>query len=143
MKEISLKAITLEIERVIEKNLRTELLKERRSQLKKELVAIERQLRLLAPRAATPPRPAPRKRPAKPEGPTRGLGPGHKSVRVMLIEAFKRTRRPMKTEELTATLKKRGYRFKRARPQKTVDNILRRHRKVFRKTAPNTFALIR
>ncbi len=141
--QTSLKAITLEIERVIEKNLRIELLKERRTQLSKELVAIEQQLRLLAPRTATPRRPVLRKKPATPARPDHGHGPGNKSVRIMLIEALKRTRRPMTVKELTATLKKRGYRFKAVQPENTVDNMLRLHKKLFRRTAPNTFTLIR
>jgi hypothetical protein len=142
MRQDSLRAVTAEIEKVIEKNVRTELLKERAAQLRRELAGVERQLiALLRPAPAFPTRTAasvPRVRPA-----LRRPAPEHKSTRVLLVETFKQAKRPMTVKELTASILRRGYVSTRSDPSKTVDAMLRVNRTTFRKTAPGTFELIR
>ncbi|MEO0079829.1 MAG: HTH domain-containing protein [candidate division WOR-3 bacterium] len=132
MRKESLQVITREIEKVIEKNLRIELLKEREAQLRKELALVQKRLAGLSV--------APAVRRKVPEGKPR-LKPG--SASSMIVEVMKRTRRPMTVKELTRILLRKGYKSRREQPSKTVDAALRHNPKIFKRVAPNTFTLIR
>jgi hypothetical protein len=157
-----LSAITREIEEVIERNLRIEMLKARAAQLEQELADIRSQLagtgRKTARRAVAKPcrarataRPSP-KTPRAPE--TRRVEAdkvggvkfrrraGFKSVRTMVIETMSRHRKPMKVKRLFQILTLKGWKTTRKAPTKTVDAVLRNNPTIFRKTAPSTFELI-
>jgi len=155
-------AITREIEELIERNLRIEMLKAREAQLEQELADIRRQLagtgRGAARRAVAKPRrsaatarpshrtpKAPQTRRLKPEkvgGVTFRRRTGFKSVRTMLIETMSRHRKPMKVKRLFQILQLKGWKATRKDPSRTIDAVLRNNPTIFRKAAPGTFELI-
>ncbi|OYD16589.1 hypothetical protein CH330_02390 [candidate division WOR-3 bacterium JGI_Cruoil_03_51_56] len=145
MRKASLMTITEEIGKVLEKNLRVELLKEREAQLQKELESVQRQLNMLGttapkPKPIVPQKPRPASRTQRPVFRSR---PIQKSARALIIETMKRTKRPMTVKELTRALLRRGFKSTRKRPRKTIDSALRNNPACFRKTAPSTFRLIK
>ena len=157
-----LSAITREIEEVIERNLRIEMLKARAAQLEQELADVRSQLagtgRKTARRAVVKPRRA--RAPARPSPKTPGAPQtrrlvaeevggvkfrhraGFKSIRTMVIETMSRHRKPMKVKRLFQILTLKGWKTTRKNPSRTIGTVLRNNPKIFRKTAPGTFELI-
>ena len=142
--------LTKEISAVIERNLRAEILHERRTMLETELAKVRAELgQLSQPRQAGSRRPIRRaRRPAPVARATPKPGSGGRrvqsnSARNFIIQTLKRTKRPMTIKELTKTILRRGWKTARNDPSKTVDVALRNNPEDFRRTAPSTFELIR
>jgi HB1, ASXL, restriction endonuclease HTH domain len=128
----NIKNLSEEIRKMIEKSIRLEILKEQEARLNKEVSVVRNEIRRLEiAKTAKKPRVA-KIRPRR----------GKKSAKALLVEVFKRTKRPMKAKELTKKLLQRGFRTARKDPSKTIDSALRSNPKLFRKTAPGTFELI-
>jgi hypothetical protein len=138
-----MRKLTKEISAVIERNLRAEILHERKAMLEAELVKVRAELAQLGAG-----RPAP-SRAKKPVSRVRRLSrPGARtrrmqgsSARSLIIETLKRTKRPMTITELTKTILRKGWKSERKNPSKTVDVALRHNPDDFRRTAPSTFEL--
>jgi hypothetical protein len=156
-----LSAITREIEEVIERNLRIEMLEARAAQLEQELADIRNQLagsdrtkQVERVKRARRARAITRRSPTTVSSRTRHLEAeevggikfrhraGVKSVRTMLIETMSRHRKPMKVKRLFQILTLKGWKSPRKNPSKTVYLILQSNPKIFRRTAPGTFELI-
>lgn len=127
MKE-SIKNLTQEIEKMVERRIRLEILKEQEMRLKKEMATVQKEIARL-----TVGKPTPVPKAKKIAG---------KSAKALLIEVFKRNKRPMNVKELTRKLLKKGYRVTRDDPSKTVDSALRANPDLFKKVAPGTFEYI-
>lgn len=146
MKSENIREITREIEKVLERGLRAQLLRERESQLNRELAAVRRDIWNLSGARPSPVR-APIAEPVAAPVEARATRtaarpkPGQPSVRAMLVDTLKRTGRPMTVKELTAAVERRGFKSTRRHPYKTVDSSLRINRHLFRRTAPSTFGL--
>jgi hypothetical protein len=117
---------------MVEKRIRLEILKEQESRLNKEISVVRNEIRRLEIGKIE----------KKPKVTKIRLRRGKKSVKALLVEVFKRTKRPMKAKELTRKLLQRGFRTARKDPSKTIDSALRANPKLFRKVAPGTFELI-
>lgn len=63
------------------------------------------------------------------------------SIRELTIDILKRTKKPLHYRDITKRLKKRGYRFHRKDPERSVYIIINRYPKVFKKTKPATYKL--
>jgi hypothetical protein len=63
------------------------------------------------------------------------------SIRELTIDILKRSKKPMHYRDITKRLKKRGYRFHRKDPERSVYIIINRYPKVFKKTKPATYKL--
>jgi hypothetical protein len=63
------------------------------------------------------------------------------SIRELTIDILKRTKTPLHYREITKRLKKRGYRFHRKDPERSVYIIINRYPKIFKKTKPATYKL--
>lgn len=63
------------------------------------------------------------------------------SIRDHTIEILKRSKKPLHYKEITARIKKRGYRFHRKDPERSVYIIINRYPKLFKKTKPATYRL--
>jgi predicted nucleic acid-binding Zn-ribbon protein len=128
----NIKNLSEEIRKMVEKSIRLEILKEQEAWLRKEITAVQKEIgRLEIARTAKKPS-VTKIRPRR----------GKKSAKTLLVEVFKRTKRPMKVKELTKKLLQRGFRTARKDTSMTVDTALRANPKLFRKTAPGTFELI-
>ena len=128
----NIKNLSEEIRKMVEKSIRLEILKGQEARLRKEITAVQKEIgRLEITKTAKKPR-VTKIRPRR----------GKKSAKALLVEVFKRTKRPMKAKELTKKLLERGFRTVRKDPSKTIDTALRSNPKLFRKTAPGTFELI-
>jgi hypothetical protein len=145
-----MRKLTKEIGAVIERNLRAEILHERKTMLEAELAKVRAELGQLGqPRkiAARRPirrawKPAPVARATPKPGPRGRRLPGN-SAHSLIIQALKRAKRPMTIKELTKTILRKGWKTERKEPSKTVDAALRNNPEDFRRTAPSTFELIR
>jgi len=126
------RTLSEEIRKMVEKRIRLEILKEQEVRLNKEISLVRNKIRRLEiAKTAKKPR-VTKIRPRR----------GKKSAKALLVEVFKRTKRPMKAKELTRKLLQRGFRTARKDPSKTIDSALRANPKLFRKVAPGTFELI-
>jgi hypothetical protein len=146
--EETTRKLTRETSAVIERNLRAEILHERKTMLEAEL-AKERvelgQLGLPGPAVARrTTRSAPRPTPGVPATPgpsgRRMAGTGARSF---IIQTLKRTKRAMTIKELTRTILRKDWKTVRHDPTKMVDAALRNNPQEFRKAAPSTFELVR
>lgn len=63
------------------------------------------------------------------------------SIRELTVDILKRSRKPLHYREITRRLKKRGYRFHRKEPERSVYIIINRYPKLFKKTSPATYRL--
>jgi hypothetical protein len=63
------------------------------------------------------------------------------SIRELTIDILKRSKTPLHYREITKRLKKRGYRFHRKDPERSVYIIINRYPKIFKKTKPATYKL--
>lgn len=63
------------------------------------------------------------------------------SIRELTIDILKKSRKPLHYREITKRLKKRGYRFHRKDPERSVYIIINRYPKIFKKTKPATYKL--
>jgi hypothetical protein len=63
------------------------------------------------------------------------------SIRELTIDILKRGKKPMHYRDITKRLKKRGYRFHRKDPERSVYIIINRYPKLFKKTKPATYKL--
>ena len=145
-----MRKLTKEIGAVIERNLRAEILHERKAMLETELAKVRAELGQLGqPRQVAARRPArPARKAASPRLAAAKLSPsGHEvrgnSARGLIIQTLKHARRPMTIKELTKVILRKGWKTERNDPSKTVDAALRNNPEDFRRTAPSTFELIR
>jgi hypothetical protein len=63
------------------------------------------------------------------------------SIRELTVDILKRSKTPLHYREITKRLKKRGYRFHRKDPERSVYIIINRYPKIFKKTKPATYKL--
>jgi hypothetical protein len=63
------------------------------------------------------------------------------SIRDHTIDILKRSKKPLQYKEITMRIKKRGYRFHRKDPERSVYIIINRYPKLFKKTKPATYKL--
>ncbi len=63
------------------------------------------------------------------------------TIKMLIIDILKKSKKPMHYRELTKRLKARGYKFHRKEPERSVYITIRRNPKIFKKTAPATFRL--
>jgi predicted GTPase len=63
------------------------------------------------------------------------------SIRELAIDILKRTGKSMHYRELTKRIKKRGYRFHRKDPERSVYIIINRYPKIFKRTRPAVYRL--
>jgi actin-like ATPase involved in cell morphogenesis len=132
----NIRTLSEEIRKMVEKRIRLEILKDRETRLKKEITAVQNEIKRLEMAIRL------RRIERKPKVTKIRLRRTGKSAKAMLVEVFKRTKRPMKVKELTRRLLQRGFRTARKDPSMTVDSALRVNPKLFRKIAPGTFELI-
>jgi hypothetical protein len=144
-----MRKLTKEIGAVIERNLRAEILHERKVMLETELAKVRAELGQLGqPRNVAVRRPILRARKPAVKRATRKPGPSGRriqsnSAHSLIIQVLKRAKRPMTIKELTKTILRKGWKTERKEPTKTVDVALRNNPEDFRRTAPSTFELIR
>ena len=145
-----MRKLTKEISAVIERNLRAEILHERKTMLETELAKVRAELGQLGrPRRVAARRPIRRARkPAPVARATPKPGPSGRrvqsnSARGLIIQTLKHAKRPMTVKELTKVVLRKGWKTERKDPSRTVDAALRKNPKYFRHTAPGTFELIR
>jgi hypothetical protein len=145
-----MRKLTKEIGAVIERNLRAEILHERKTMLEAELAKVRTELGQLGrPHPAAAKRPIRRARkPARVSRAAPKAGPSGRrvhgnSARGLIIQTLKHAKHPMTIKELTKTILRKGWKTDRKNPTKTVDAALRNNPGDFRRTAPSTFELIR
>jgi hypothetical protein len=63
------------------------------------------------------------------------------SIRELTIDILKRSKKALHYRDITRRLKKRGYRFHRKDPERSVYIIINRYPKIFKKTKPATYKL--
>jgi len=63
------------------------------------------------------------------------------SIKDLTIDILKRTKKAMHYRELTKRLKKRGYKFHRKDPERSVYIIINRYLKIFKKVRPAVYRL--
>ena len=63
------------------------------------------------------------------------------SIRDHTIDILKRSKKALHYKEITMRIKKRGYRFHRKDPERSVYIIINRYPKLFKKTKPATYKL--
>ena len=63
------------------------------------------------------------------------------SIRELTIDILKRSKTAMHYRDITKRIKKRGYKFHRKAPERSVYITINRHPKIFRKTKPATYRL--
>ena len=63
------------------------------------------------------------------------------SIRELTIDILKRVKKPLHYRDITKRLKKRGYKFHRKDPERSVYIIINRYPKIFTKTKPATYKL--
>lgn len=63
------------------------------------------------------------------------------SIRELTIDILKRVKKPLHYRDITKRLKKRGYKFHRKDPERSVYIIINRYPKIFKKTKPATYRL--
>lgn len=63
------------------------------------------------------------------------------SIRELTIDILKRSKTPLHYRDITKRLKKRGYRFHRKDPERSVYIIINRYPKIFKRVKPATYKL--
>lgn len=63
------------------------------------------------------------------------------SIRELMIAILKKSKMPLHYRELTKRLKKKGYKFHRKEPERSVYITLNRYPKIFKKAKPATYRL--
>jgi hypothetical protein len=63
------------------------------------------------------------------------------SIRELTIDILRRTKKAMHYREITKRLKKRGYKFHRKDPERSVYIIINRYPKIFKRTKPAVYRL--
>lgn len=63
------------------------------------------------------------------------------SIREHTVDILKRTGKALHYRDITKRIKKRGYRFHRKDPERSVYIIINRYPKLFKKTKPATYKL--
>jgi len=63
------------------------------------------------------------------------------SIRELTIDILKKSKTPLHYREITKRLKKRGYRFHRKDPERSVYIIINRYPKIFKRVEPATYRL--
>lgn len=63
------------------------------------------------------------------------------SIRLMTIDIIKRAHKPLHYRDITERLKKRGYRFHRKEPERSVYIVINRYPKIFKRTKPGFYGL--
>jgi hypothetical protein len=63
------------------------------------------------------------------------------SIRELTIDILKRTKKAMHYREITKRLKKRGYKFHRKDPERSVYIIINRYPKIFKRVKPAVYRL--
>jgi hypothetical protein len=63
------------------------------------------------------------------------------SIRELTIDILKRSKTPLHYREITKRLRKRGYRFHRKDPERSVYIIINRYPKIFKRVKPATYRL--
>ncbi len=63
------------------------------------------------------------------------------SIRELTIDILKRSKTPLHYRDITKRLKKRGYRFHRKDPERSVYIIINRYPKIFKRVKPATYRL--
>lgn len=144
----SMRKLTREISSVIERNLRAEILHERKAMLEAELARVRAELgKLGQPRPAAARPPITRARKTAPAARTMPhTAPSDKrvkknSARYLAIQTLKQVGRPMTIKELTRAISRKGWKTERKNPSKTVDAALRNNPQDFHRIAPSTFEL--
>jgi hypothetical protein len=144
-----MRKLTKEIGAVVERNLRAEILHERKVMLETELAKVRGELGQLGQPSKGAARRTARtaRKAASPKLAAAKLSPsGHEvhgnSARGLIIQTLKHAKHPMTIKELTKTILRKGWKTERNDPSKTVDAALRNNPEDFRRTAPSTFELI-
>ena len=63
------------------------------------------------------------------------------SIRDHTIDILKRSGKPLHYRDITKRIKKRGYRFHRKDPERSVYIIINRYPRLFKKVKPATYKL--
>lgn len=63
------------------------------------------------------------------------------SLRRLAIDILKRSKKPLHYREITRRIQKRGFKFRRKDPERSVYITINRHPRFFRKTKPATYRL--
>ena len=63
------------------------------------------------------------------------------SIREHTIDILKRSKKALHYRDITKRIKKRGYRFHRKNPERSVYIIINRYPKLFKKVKPATYRL--
>lgn len=63
------------------------------------------------------------------------------TTKELIIEILKRSSTPLHYREITKRLIKRGYKFHRKEPERTVYITINRHLDIFKKVKPATYRL--
>ncbi len=63
------------------------------------------------------------------------------SIREHTVDILKRTGKALHYRDITKRIKKRGYRFHRKDPERSVYIIINRYPRLFKKTKPATYKL--
>ena len=63
------------------------------------------------------------------------------SIREHTLDILKKSKKALHYREITKRIKKRGYRFHRKEPERSVYIIINRYPKLFKKTKPATYKL--
>ncbi len=63
------------------------------------------------------------------------------TIKERIIDILKRSKTPLHYREITKRLQKRGYKFHRKEPERSVYITINRHLDIFKKVKPATFRL--
>lgn len=63
------------------------------------------------------------------------------TIKMLMIDILKKSKKPLHYREITKRLKARGYRFQRKEPERSVYITIKRNPKIFKKVKPATFRL--
>lgn len=63
------------------------------------------------------------------------------SLREHTIDILKRSKKPLHYREITKRVQKRGFKFRRKDPERSIYITINRHPRIFRKTKPATYKL--
>lgn len=63
------------------------------------------------------------------------------SIKELTIDMLKRSKTPLHYREITKRLKKRGFKFHRKEPERSVYITINRYPKIFKKVKPATYRL--
>jgi len=63
------------------------------------------------------------------------------SIRTLAVDILKRSRKTMHYRELTKIIRKRGFKFHRKDPERSVYIIINRYPKIFKRVKPAVYGL--